>query len=139
MAAIGRWIYRLGECDSRLKLWYCNLHNWNPREHALFSCSGDQRGLCLGLFFHSNCNCFIYYRWRHCNGSSTHGLFWWDDYLVLNGKYGYHPVAAFGERVYGLGNCHGRVRSDHSQLHHSCSDDYDVLPRSGEQRCLYPS
>jgi hypothetical protein len=48
-------------------------------------------------------------------------------------------MAAIGERVYGLGKCHGRDRSDHGQLHHSCSDDHEVLPRSGEQRCLYPS
>jgi hypothetical protein len=68
----------------------------------------------LCYFFHGNSKYFPYFCSRNCYGSSLYDLFWWDDYLVLNGKYRYHPMAAIGRWVYGLGKCHGRYWSNNN-------------------------
>ena len=93
----------------------------------------------LSYFLYANRNGFPYLGSRYCFSSKLYSLFWRDHDIVSDRKYRYHPMAAIGRWVYGLVKCHGRERSDHSQLYHSCSDDNDLLPRSSEQRCLYPS
>ncbi len=82
----------------------------------------------LSYFFHGDGNGFPCFGSRYCFGGNLHGLFWWDDYLVLNGKYGYHPMAAIGRWIHGLVECHGRYRSNHVQLHDCCTYKHGILP-----------
>jgi hypothetical protein len=78
--------------------------------------------------FNANGDCFPYFGSGYRFGGSLYSLFWWDDYLVLNGKYRHHPMAAIGRWIYRLGKCIGRNWSDHGQLHDCCTHKHDVLP-----------
>jgi hypothetical protein len=86
--------------------------------------------LYLSYFLYANGNGFPCFGSGYRFGGSLHGLFRWDDYLVLNGTSGYHPMAAIGRWFYGLGKCHGRVRSNHGKLHYSCTYKPYILPGS---------
>jgi hypothetical protein len=65
-------------------------------------------------FFHGDGNGFPYFCSRYSFSNSLYGLFWWDDYLVLNGTNGYYPMAAIGRWIYRLGKCHGRYWSNNN-------------------------
>jgi hypothetical protein len=70
--------------------------------------------LYLSYFLYANGNYFPYSCSRYSFSNSLYDLFWWDDYLVLNWTNGYHPMAAIGRWIYGLGKCHGRDWSNNN-------------------------
>ncbi len=68
----------------------------------------------LSYFLYANGNYFPYSYSRHSFSNSLYDLFRWDDYLVLDGKYGNHPMAAIVRWFYRLGKCHGRDWSNNN-------------------------
>jgi hypothetical protein len=70
--------------------------------------------LYLSYFLYANVNGFPCFGSGHRFGGSLHGLFRWDDDLVLNGTNRCHPMAAIGRWIHGLGKCHGRYWSNNN-------------------------
>jgi hypothetical protein len=131
MATVGGWLDGLVKCDGRHRSDYGQLHDSCYHDHDLLPRSGDKRSLYI-YFFHSNGNSFPYRSSRHRYDSSFIGMLRRDDDLILDWTNGHDPMGTVGGWGYRLGECIWRFRSDYGQLHHTCSHEHELLPRSGD-------